>query len=166
MTRRRALIWTAILSMLAIALAFVPVWNVIGYELAFTVGIVASFGAADLAAAHAAWFVRDGARPPSVWTVWSGAAVRALPVLLLPPLLVMAVNALRVDPCDPLRGLIFYALLPCASVLCAVSAGTVCGLLLGARRRLAIAAAWLFVLGSLLVGLHGFYAAPPIFAYD
>jgi hypothetical protein len=162
MTRRRALIWAAIMTLLSIVLAFVPVWNVIGYELAFTVGIVASFGAADLAAAHASALRARGTLP--VWTVWSGAAARAVPALLAPPLVVMAANALRVDPCDPARGLVFYALLPLASTLCAASAGTVAGLLL--PRRPAIAGAWLFVLGSLLVGLHGFYAAPPIFAYD
>ena len=160
MTRRRALIWAAIMTVLAVVLAFVPVFNVIGYELSFVVGVVAGFGAADLAAAHAR------TRRAEVWPAWSGAAARALPALLLPPLAVMALNALRVDPCDPWSGVGFYVLLPVASVLCGVSAGTVFGLILGARPRLAVAAAWLFVLGSLLLGVHGFYAAPPIFAYD
>src|SRR5688572_3028959 len=103
MTRRRALIWAAIMTVLAVALAFVPVFNVIGYELAFTVGLVASFGAADLAAAHASSFdsarpsqardglrsgrtegIRDGlrsGRTDTVWAAWSGAAARALPAL-------------------------------------------------------------------------------------
>jgi hypothetical protein len=162
MTRRRALIWAAIMTALAGVLAFVPVFNVVGYELSFVVALVASFGAADLAAAHAA-HARAG-RAPEVWGTWSGAAGRALAALLAPPLVVMALNALRVDACDPWHGLAFYALLPAASVLCAVSVGTVAGLLL--PRRTAIAASWLFVLASMLLGVHRFYATPAIFAYD
>src|SRR4051812_40891011 len=50
-TNRRALIWMGITTVLGAVLAFVPLFDVLGFELSFAVGLVASFGAADLAAA-------------------------------------------------------------------------------------------------------------------
>jgi hypothetical protein len=149
-----------VMTALGAGLAFVPLFDVLGFELAFAVGLVASLGAADVAAAQTA---RDPA--PSVWAAWGRAALHGL-MLTLPPLILITLNGVRVPPCDPGVGLLFYALLPGLSVLCATTVGVVSGTLLGHRPRLAIVAAWLVLVGSIAVGVYRFYAAPPIFAYD
>lgn len=166
---RRYVLWQGVLAALAVYLAFVPLFDVLGYEFAFAVGLVASFAAADLAAV---WVQRTRSQLPEepqaplgVLGLWLRAAALALGLLVLPAIL-MSLNALRVRQCDFASGFLFYALLPGISALMGTTVGLVSGLLLAGWRRLAIVAAWLFVAASLGLGVWRFYAAPPIFGYD
>lgn len=141
-------------------LAFIPLFDVVGFELAFAVCIPASLAVADTAAA------RTARSPlPSVWRAFARAALEGL-AIALPPLLLITLNGLRVPPCDPGIGLAFYGLLPGVSVLLAAATGVVAGTVFARAPRVAILAAWLFVVGSIAVSVYRFYAAPPIFAYD
>src|SRR5262249_26898872 len=114
---RRTMIWAAILVAVAVVLAFLPLLGVLGFEFSFVMAVVVSFAATDLGAAvvrrHPALSV------PAAWAV--GAALSL--VLLVPPLLVITLNGLRVRVCDYGEGLMFYALLPGFSCLFGSAAG-------------------------------------------
>jgi Tfp pilus assembly protein PilF len=86
-------------------------------------------------------------------------------VLLGPPLLVITLNAARVKVCDYPTGLAFYLLLPGLSVTCATAVGVAAGLATRRPAR-ATALAVAVIVASLGLSLYGFYAAPPIFAFD
>src|SRR5215510_12240828 len=102
---RRTLVWAAVLALVTIGLLFVPLFDVLGFELAFVVGLVGSFAVADLGA----MVVRRNPELP-VAAAWAAAAALGLTLLAVPLLLVTA-NGLRVRVCDYGQGLYFYALL-------------------------------------------------------
>jgi hypothetical protein len=157
---RRSLAWAAALAAAGIALSRLPLFHVLGYEYAFAIGLVASFAAADLAAAQAARAPARGllAHVAAGWL--------RMVVLLVVPLAIILVNGLFVRPCDTWGGLGFYLVLPGMSTLWGTVAGVVCATLFGRRRWLGGVAAWLTVAGSLALAVVRFYAAPPIFGYD
>lgn len=155
---RRALVWAALLAAAAGVCAFVPLLDMLGFEFAFALGLVASFAAADLGAA----LVRQRAEL-SVLRAWVVGTLRVW-CLLVPPLVIVAANGLRVPPCDFGHGLVFYALLPGLAVPLATAAGLVAQACFSGRRG--AAAAWLIVFASIALGIVRFYAAPPIFGYD
>src|SRR4051794_41026079 len=97
----RAKVWGALLALEALVLAGTPLFDVLGFEFAFATGLLASLGAADLAAAEVTARRRDGDVPHAGpgWTIaalTAGAAARALVVLLAAPFVLMTLNALRV----------------------------------------------------------------------
>ena len=148
--------------MLALAsagLCAIPLFNLLGYEFSVAIALLASFASAHLGAVHA----RASSDPDVARAVVR--ATLAHMVLLLPPLVVVSLNALRVRNCDYLDGLAFYALLPCGSVLCATAAGVLAALFIR-RPRIATAAALAVVLGSIAVGVLRLYLDPPVYAYD
>lgn len=173
LTSRRTLVWATVLSSVALTLTFAPLLGSLGFEFAFVIGLFASVAAADLGAA----FVRRARDPQThpverrarrgrlVFWLWARAALVAL-ALLVPPLVIVSANALRVRQCDWVQGSTFYVLLPGLSVLYATAAGVASGLLFWSRPRLGVAAAWLVVLGSIALGVARFYFGPPVFAYD
>src|SRR5262249_26109248 len=158
MRTRRAAIWAAFLALVAGALAFVPLFDVLGFELAFVIGLVAAFASADLGAT---WVRRRPELP--VVQAWAVASLQGL-VILVAPLLVVTANGLRVRSCDYGQGLIFYALLPGLAAIFGAAAGVCTQTFL--RGRLGAVAAWLVVAGSIVWGVWRFYATPPIFGYD
>ncbi len=157
---RRSLGWTAVLAALAVALSRLPLFEVLGYEYAFAMGIAGSFAAADLGAAQAA------RAPARSLLVHVAAGWARMLLVLLVPLLVILGNGLLVRPCDTPGGLVFYLCLPGVSTLWGTVAGVVCQTVCGRRRWLGGTAAWLVVVASLALGVLRFYAAPPIFGYD
>src|SRR5262249_18285472 len=131
MRSRRYRLWAAVLAVLAVILAFLPLVGSLGFELSFIIALFASFAAADLGCA----FVRRARADPTVYPIerhhppgrvvlalWARASLAAL-VLLLPPLAIACLNALRVRQCDWIQGGAFYALLPGISVPLASAAG-------------------------------------------
>ncbi len=158
---RRAIVWMIVLALTAGVLAFVPLFDVLGFELSFVIGLVASFAAADLSAT----LVRRAPAGTPVPRLMASASVASL-VLLVPPLLVITLNGVRVPSCDYGTGLRFYALLPGVSALLGAATGVVLASLLARAPRLSAVAPWLFILGSIALGVVRFYTAPPIFAYD
>jgi tetratricopeptide (TPR) repeat protein len=160
---RRTWIWAALLLALSIGLAFAPLFDSLGFEWAFAMSVPASLAAADLGAT----FVRRQ-RPTHQLTVWSSCACAAAVAvcLLVPPLLAISLNAVRVRQCDWSFGLLCFASLPVVSALLGSAAGVVAQLWLPRRPILSAALAWLVVLGSIVVGVVRFYRAPAIFGYD
>jgi tetratricopeptide (TPR) repeat protein len=172
----RTVMWALLLGGLGGALCFVPLFNLLGFEFSFAIGIAAAFAGAHLGAA-VVWERRHGASRSdrdgadahpfsTVRSLWQNAAGRVL-LVLLPPLLLVSLNALRVRNCNYRAGLEWYGVLPLASGWLGAAAG-VCAGLLGDFRRRAVPTviAFAIVIGSILWSAWRFYAAPPIFAYD
>jgi hypothetical protein len=91
-------------------------------------------------------------------------AVTAALLVLLAPVLVLALNALRVRNCAPLEGLTFLALGPLPGVVLAALLGVVVASLpLGARASVTLAA--LLPIGDAVRALLDFYTSPAVFAY-
>lgn len=168
---RRALVWGGVLAALGIALCFVPLFDALGFEFAFAIGLLAGFAASDLAAALVRRVRQGGAfsasaRPPAVVARLFAVNAGATLALLVPPLVAIVLNAARVRQCDWGTGFLFYAALPGATALLGTAAGLVAGLAFASRPIVGAFAAWLIPLGSIALGLWRFYAAPPIFGYD
>ena len=158
-------VWAGVLLLVGGVLAFLPLFDGLGFEASFAIGIVASFATADLGA-RLARRARETGDGGVAWTfgLWARAALLGL-VGAAVPHVVLALNALRVPQCDWLDGLKWAAVLPGLSIAAAAAVGVLAPLVLR-RPRLAIAAPWLVIVASLLAAGVGFYRAPPVFAYD
>lgn len=137
--------WAIVLALLTLALLFVPLFDLLGFELSLALGLAVGPAAAHL-----------GARSSS----WSGGARRSL-ALLVAPLLLASLNALRVKNCNYPQGLLFFILLPGAAAVVAAGWGRAARLLLGRPGR-ALAAVLLLGLGSAGLALHSFLVEPQI----
>ncbi len=159
----RAPVWALVLALCALILNFVPLFNLLGYDFAFAIGIVTSFAAADMG--HGAVTrarVSPGRPTPSVFTLMARAVACAWASLAL-PLALSALNGLRVRNCSFSTGLAFYALLPVATAAFAAPAGVLVALLFPRRGR-GVALA-LPALSFAWAGLR-MYISPPVYALD
>lgn len=157
----RPLVWGALLAGLAGALCFVPLFDLLGYDFAFAIGLGAALAAVDIGHGAVVAARRTG-RTLAVGRMALIAAAGALAVLALPLLLSLA-NALRVRNCNIAAGLTFYALLPVATALFAAPAGVLAGALAPRRGRLI---AFALPAGSVLWTLLRLYFDPAVFALD
>jgi hypothetical protein len=116
---RLELIWSGIAVTVAVALCFVPLLNVLGYEFSEVFCCLMTVGAAWIALRR----LNDGTvalgRDPIGATFLALFRRACLPLLL--PLAIILLNALRVKNCDPAAGLTLYLLLPVSSVAVTVS---------------------------------------------
>lgn len=169
---KRFWIWQLLLAALAVGLCFVPLFNILGYEFSLAMAVAASLAGLHLGSVHLAHARR---RDEGLLLALRGGHVALLSLslravlanlsLLLLPLLIICLNALRVKNCDLLEGLLFFAMLPVLSMIIA----TVTGTLWGAATNhpwLATTGALLTLLGSVVWGVIRFHGAPAIFAYD
>lgn len=169
----RSIVWACVLALAALSMAFVPVLNVLGFGFALFMAFLGSLAAADLGAAfvrRARDRHRDGLeradRPGrSLALLWSAAAAANL-ALLLPPLVIISVNALRVRNCDWAFGFESYLLVAGLSSLAGTSTGVVCAMIAGPRRRWSNALPYLAVALSAARAVGRFYSEPPIFLYN
>jgi hypothetical protein len=159
----RALVWAILLAVLAVVLAFVPLFDVLGYDFCFALGLLAGLAAVDVG--HGLVGVRG--RPPDGRALLRlcGTAIGVGAALLALPLLISIANALRVRNCSFAVGFGFFLLLPLATVVYAAPAGVLAGLAVERPRRgrLLAFALPLVSLGWSLVRL---YREPPVFAFD
>jgi hypothetical protein len=159
----RALVWAALLTLFAAVLAFVPLFDVLGYDFCFALGLGAALAAVDVG--HGLVMVRG--RPADAPGVARLAALACGvgAALLVLPLLISIANALRVRNCSFASGFGFFALLPLATVVYAAPAGVLVGVAVQGRRRGRALAFALPILSLLWSGLR-LYRDPPVFAYD
>jgi hypothetical protein len=162
-------VWAALLAGLALALDFVPLFDVLGYDFSFALGFAAAFAGVDLGhgvVARARAAGRDGPSGSSPAAALCRRVVTALgaalAVLALPLLLSLA-NALRVRNCSLGAGLGFFALLPVGTAVFAAPAGVLAATFVRRRGRLA---AWALPLLSLAWTLWRLYEGPAVFAFD
>ena len=159
----RPLFWGGGLALAALALDFVPLFDLLGFDLSFAVGLGAAFAAADVG--HGAvTAARRAHREVSLLALVFSASVAGL-ALLAAPLLLSLANAWRVRNCNLPVGLAFFALLPVASVLVAAPAGVLAGLLVRGP-RLGRVVAFIVPAVSIMWALLRLYLDPPVFALD
>jgi len=159
----RPLIWGGVLALVALALDFVPLFDLLGFDFSFVVGLAAALAAADVG--HGAVVAaRRTRRTVSLLSLVFSAAGAGLALLALPLLLSLA-NALRVRNCNLPVGLAFYALLPVAGVLVAAPTGVLVGLLLRGP-RLGRVVTFAVPVVSIAWALLRLYLDPPVFALD
>jgi hypothetical protein len=156
MTGRAPLYGAIGLGLLALGLCFVPLFDLLGYEFSFAIGL------ASVVTAHL--IGRAAARADTARAALTGALVRAAGHLV-PALLVMTLNALRVRNCDYWAGMQFYLLLPVASSMYSAALGVLVGRVFRSRRW-SRAASLAVVLAPLSWSLRLLYTEPPIFAFD
>jgi hypothetical protein len=157
----RLLVWGAILALTALGLGFVPLFNVLGFDFAFAMGLVTAPAAVEvghLAGARAR--VSDSAA--NAWRTAAQAALWALALLLL-PLFISLAGALRVRNCNLGAGFAFYLLLPVATAIFAAPLGAMVGLTVRRGSRLLALALPIF---SIIWTLLRLYRDPPAFALD
>lgn len=159
----RAFVWAALLAGLAGVLCFVPLFDVLGYDYAFAIGLGAALAGIDIGHGVVQSARRAGA-DVSLRTELPAAVVGALAVLVLPLVLSLA-NALRVRNCSIGAGLVFFLLLPVGSALYAAPAGCLVGVLFP-RGRLGRVVVFLVPIVSVLWTLLRLYRHPPVFAFD
>ena len=169
---RRTWAWLLLLAALALALAFTPLFNLLAYEFCLALALAGSVASAHLGSVSVTALHRGEqgmlltlGEPCPTLLVLLGRSIAANLLLLLLPLAIISLNALRVKNCDYLEGLAFFAMMPMLSVCIASCAGALWALAIP-RPALATLAALLTLVASLLWGLLRFYDAPSIFGHD
>lgn len=177
--RRRLLIWAALAIALGIGVGFVPLFGVLGYELALALAVFAAICSLDVGAALARALQRMPA-PGLTRATYPGRmiAATALHAALAPvaivalPAVISAVRGIWVPTCDWWFGVKAWLLMPALTAAEGGMLGLAIGLLVGVRahdRRLphrSTVLALLMILVLALFGLWRFYGAPPVFTYD
>lgn len=168
------IVWLAVFAVAGVVLCMIPLLNVLGYESSLVTALLASLAAIERGSAIVSR-TRQRIRPADreqidgspfrrVLSLW-GQSVVATWLLCLIPLLLLLGNGLRVRNCSYGSGLLFFALLPLGSALCASAVG-VCTALWAKTRGRALFLGYGVMLASLLwAGLRGLNS-PAIFAYD
>jgi hypothetical protein len=169
----RMRIWLGISALISLALVQLPLFGVVGFELALVAAALGSLAGLDLGAA----LVRraqvtparplDRAAPPSrlVLALAGRAPIAPLLVIAL-PLAACALHGLWVPTCDWLYGLEAYFIMAVASTVLGAGGGAFLGLTVGRVRYLRGAAPWLVVALFTATGLWRFYSEPPVFSYN
>jgi hypothetical protein len=163
---KRGLVWVGLLAALTLALDFVPLFDVLGYDLSFALGLATALAAVDLGhGAVARWRAGAAGAPLDARTLARlvvTALAAALAALVLPLALSLA-NAARVRNCSVADGLAFFGLLPVGTALYAAPAGVLAAVVFPRRGR---AVAWLLPLASLGWSAWRLWAEPAVFAFD
>jgi len=160
---RRTLFWAGFLALFAALLDFAPLFNVLGYDFAFALGLVTAWAGVDIGHGAVSTARRQGrsVSPPRV----AGEAIVATWATLVLPLLLSLANAARVRNCNVGAGLAFFALLPVCTGTFAAGAGAMVAIALSGRRSGRLAALALPLL-SVAWALARLYRDPAVFAFD
>ena len=146
----------ACFAVLGLVLANLSLTNLLGFEFCAILALAISFVSPYLTIRQV-----KGYQWPRLWVLF-GRSFGLSSILLLIPLFIITLNALRIKNCDFGEGLLFFILLPMISCLHSVSAG----LFFGVRFR---RYAYLKYLGYLVISysllLWNLIFDPPVFAY-
>jgi hypothetical protein len=159
----RTLFWASALVLLAALLDFAPLFNVLGYDFAFAIGLATALAGVDIGHGAVSAARRSG-RPVSPSRVAAEAIVATWAILAAPLLLSLA-NALRVRNCNLGAGLAFFVLLPVCTAAFAAGTGAAVSIALPGRRSGRVAAFALPLL-SVVWALLRLYRDPAVFAFD
>lgn len=158
----RLVIWIGVLGLAAAGLCALPLFDVLGYDYAFALGLLAAFAAVDVGQGAVA-AARRQSQPMGLAGLVGGAVLAGLSLLVVPLALSLA-NGLRVRNCSWGAGLAFFVFLPVSTVLFAAPAGVLAGVLV--RGRWGRVLAWALPIMSLAWSLVRVYRDPPVFAFD
>jgi hypothetical protein len=159
----RTLFWAGILVGTAAVLDAIPLFDVLGYDSAFALGLVTALAGADLGHGVVSAARRNRREVSSLRL--AGEACLTTLVLLIPPLVLSAGNAVRVRNCNLGAGLAFFALLPAATAIYAAASGASVALLLD-RPRIGRVTALALPFVSIGWALVRLYRDPAVFAFD
>ncbi len=151
-------------SVVAAALAFVPLFDLLAFEFSVSMGAVLTYVAGWRACAHAA----HARQAQQMSAGFPGAMLLRAGVenilLALPPLGIISANSLRVPNCNWGEGLLFYALFVGPGIFYGTTLGYTLGLLARVRRARLLFVAWSLV--TYVYALWNVIADPPIFAFN
>ncbi|HEU4732226.1 MAG TPA: hypothetical protein VFT22_30230 [Kofleriaceae bacterium] len=171
--RPRWWIWVALAVALGVGLGWVPLFGVLGFELATAVALFAAVMGLDLGSALARELQRMPAAGVARATYAGGTMVRAtlgasgLAVgVALIPAVIAAVRGIWTPTCDWWFGIETYAAMPLVTAALAGAAGHVLGVVCGPRRFVGAAVAQLPLAAVVLAALWRFYSEPPVFSYN
>ncbi len=168
---RLYLIWTGILALVAILLAQLPLFNLLGFEFSVVISIIIGLAGAHIAIS-AVKRIREERVPMIVYdsptsvviSVFFWVLLTNLSLLML-PLAIILLNAFRVKNCDVAEGFAFFGLIP--AITCAYS--SVAGLFFGflfKKRWSAFCAYLAYIFATVLYGLYNIIFHPPVFGYN
>ncbi|HEY5921744.1 MAG TPA: hypothetical protein VIV11_08740, partial [Kofleriaceae bacterium] len=141
MRRWRLWVWLSVVVLgIGVGLGWLPLFNVLGYELAFIVALFAAISGLDLGAALARelqWMDVPGVTR----SVYPGRALARTTVaasllavsITLPPALIAAVRGIWVPTCDWWFGIEAYLAMPVVTAALAGALGHAIGVAVGAR---------------------------------
>jgi len=165
--------WTLVGVIIGIVVGFIPLFGVLGFELAVvTAGFAAVMGL-DVGAALARELARMPA-PGVTRAIGAGRMVRGSSLaaaglaiaIALVPAAICAVRGIWVPTCDWWFGVTTYAALPLASAALGAMFGHAIGIVVGPRRFVCAIVALLPVPLLVAAGLWRFYSEPPVFVYS
>ena len=158
----RIFFWAGFLALLAALLDVSPLFNLLGYDFSFAMGLAAALAGVDIG--HGT--VANGRRAERALSPAraAGEAVVATWAVLALPLVLSLLNALRVRNCNLQAGLAFFALLPVCTGAYAAGTGSVVASFVRGRSGRALAFALPFV--SVAWALWRLYCDPAVFAFD
>lgn len=171
--RWRLWIWIGLATVLGVGLGWVPLFGVLGFELATAAALFAAVMGLDVGSALA----RELQRMPVIGVaraeyagrtmVRSTAAAVGLAVAVAAiPAVIAAVRGLWVPTCDGWFGIESYAAMPIATAALAGALGHALGVACGPRRFVGAAVAQLPALIVGAAALWRFYSEPPVFSYN
>jgi tetratricopeptide (TPR) repeat protein len=158
----RIFFWAGFLALLAALLDALPLFNLLGYDFSFAMGLATALAGVDIGHGTVVSSRRAG-RELSPARAASEAIVATWAVLVIPLLLSLA-NALRVRNCNLQAGLAFFALLPaCTGAYAAGTGAVVASVVRGRSGRIA---AFALPFMSVAWALWRLYRDPAVFAFD
>ncbi len=153
------------------ALGFLPLFGGPGYEASLALGLILPLPLAWVSAAQALP-MRTGNADPAIRSPIAAltASVQFALLVLAAHTVILLLHGARAGFCDPLQGLIGFALGPALGAIMAAAWGSFAGLLgshLGrGGRGIALALAAAGPMGGVLVSVWRFWSSPMVFAFD
>ncbi|MEJ7596599.1 MAG: hypothetical protein WKG01_01710 [Kofleriaceae bacterium] len=166
--RWRSRIWFALAVMYGIGLGFLPLFGVLGYELAIAMTLFAAIAGADLGRAFAKELQARGERasyPARALAAGTLGAIAVAVAVTMIPAVISIVRGIWTPTCDWWFGIKAYLALPVSTAVLGAGIGHAIGIVAGPRKR----SAWLAQLPALVVAIAAlwrFYSAPAVFTYN
>ena len=165
--------WAVICTLMGLGLGLLPLFGVLGFELAFACTIVAAVMGLDLGAALARQLQRLPAKGitraefPGRALARSAVTAALLPAAIISiPAVISAFRGIVVPTCDWWFGILAFLAMPLATAVLGGGMGHAIGIVVGPRRYLGAALAQLPLLVVAAMALWRFYAAPAVFTYN
>ena len=161
-------LWFTAFGVLALILANVPLFNILAFEFCTVLALSISFAGAHVTLTIAQQMKRRpealSGTPRQIVSRCFGSSLIFNFGLLVLPLSIILLNALRVKNCNFSEGFLFFFLLPIISCLYATAAGVFFGFWIK-RRWLAYLAYVCYLLFSYVPVVINLIFHPPVFAY-
>jgi hypothetical protein len=175
--RRRLRIWAALAVALGVGLGWVPLFGVLGFELATAAALFAGVMGLDVGSALARELQRTAAGAGE--TTGTGAAYAGRTMLrstlaasgvavavTAVPAVIAAIRGIWTPTCDWWFGIEAYVVMPVVTAALAGAVGHALGVVCGPRRFVGAAVAQLPLGFVVLAALWRFYSEPPVVSYN